>query len=440
MIKLPREVSNIIKKLETEGFETYTVGGCVRDSLIGMTPVDWDLATAARLEDLTRIFPEAKVISEKFSVIRFDYTEDIIDEEGKVTGIEGIIVDVATYRLDGQYTNHRRPDEVTFIDNIQEDLKRRDFTINAMADNAERGFIDLYEGREDIKKKIIKTIGDPVERFQEDPIRMMRAIRFAAELGFDLHKSVFDAILGNWRLLENVSVDRIRGELERILVATYAGKGLNMMASSGIMAAVVGEEVSKKMNSREMMNFTTLCENIDKTKQVRTRRLGLLYTCFDKKRGLQAIDRLNYDSETYALLYEAMTEMINIQFLYEAKDFKRFLVEHGIEKYNYLHNLSKAQRIIYNQHVTKIESRNHMMNEIIKNREPVFIEDLAIDGNDILEAGIAHGEKVGELLLMLTDVVHKEPKLNTRKDLLEKAKKFSKSKLAASARRVKWMK
>lgn len=440
MIKLPKEVNSIIKKLESEGFPTYAVGGCVRDSLIGMTPVDWDLATAARLDEMTRIFPEAKIISEKYSVIRMDFTEEKLKDDGSVAETLGNIVDIATFRIEGIYTEAGKPETVTFTDSIEEDVARRDFTINALADNPERTFVDLYNGREDLRNKLIRTIGDPDVRFKEDPIRMFRAVRFAAELDFDLHKSVFDAIVANWRLLENVSIDKIRNELEKIVVADHAGKGLNMMASTGLMAIIVGEEVSKKMSSREMQDFMTLCENIDKTKPVRTRRLGLLYTCFDKKRGIPAIERMNYDNTTYMHLMDAMTEIIKIHFLNEEVQFKRYLVEHGLDRYNYVHNLSKAQRIVYDHQDTKIQSRNYMMDKIIKNNEPVFIEDLAIDGNDIIEAGIASGEAVGQLLLMLTDVVHRDSKLNERKILLEKAKKFSKNKLAAMSRRVKWIK
>ena len=440
MIKLPKEVNNIMKTLEKAGFETYVVGGCVRDSIIGLNPYDWDMATAARLDDIKNLFPDAKVLSEKLSVVRFDFTHEVADENDDSITVEGIMVDLATFRIEGKYSDYRRPDDVEFTDSIAEDLKRRDFTINAMADNPERNFVDSFNGREDIKLKLIRSIGNPSERFKEDPLRMLRAVRFAAELNFDLSKSVYEAIVENWRLLENSSIDKIRKELENLLVANFAGKGLNMMADTGLMAVIVGEDVSRKMSTREMQNFTTLCENIDKTKPIITRRLGLLYTCFDEKRGLEAIEKMNFDSETHQHLVDAMKEMTKIYFIADGKDLKLYLVEHGMDRYNYIHNLSKAQSIVYDQWDSKIKNRMYLLNEIHKKGEAIFVEDLAIDANDLIEAGIATNENAGQILLMLTDVVHKKPVLNTRKDLLIYAKKFSKNKLMASLRRVNWIK
>ena len=184
MIKLPKEVGRIMKVLEKNGHEVYAVGGCVRDSLLGREPIDFDLSTDAGLEEMKALFPEAKVLSEKYSVLRFDYSNPQNEEEG-------IIVDLATFRIDGAYSDYRRPDEVFFTNRAEEDLARRDFTINAMADNPQRALLDPYGGKADLKEKLIRAVGDPKERFRENPIRMMRAIRFAAQLDFDLHRSVF---------------------------------------------------------------------------------------------------------------------------------------------------------------------------------------------------------------------------------------------------------
>lgn len=169
MIKLPKEVSGIIRTLESAGYQAYCVGGCVRDSLLGITPIDWDISTNALIPELRQLFPEGNVLSEKFGVIRLDFTKDKSDDDG-------IIADIATFRVEGPYSDFRRPDEVRFVDSIEEDLARRDFTVNALADNPKEILVDPYGGREDLHAKLIRAVGDPEKRFEEDPSRMLREI------------------------------------------------------------------------------------------------------------------------------------------------------------------------------------------------------------------------------------------------------------------------
>ncbi|NLF47041.1 MAG: hypothetical protein GX578_01835 [Clostridiales bacterium] len=430
MIKLPKEVNNIIKALEKKGFSAYAVGGCVRDSLTGQQPIDWDLATNAESKDMKAIFPEAKVISEKYSVIRIDHTKDDNDD--------GIIADVATFRKEGPYSDKRRPDSVEFVQSIEEDLKRRDFTVNAIADNPSGKIVDPFEGRKDIENRLIRTVGDPIERFSEDPLRMIRAVRVAAELDFDIHKKTYEAIVANAGLLSKANIKKIREEFERIITAPNAGKGLRMLAGADLMPAIIGD-VAAKLNRRQMQQFSTLCDNIDKTKPVLKRRLGLFYTCFEEKKGMQAIEILDYDEKTKESLKDALLMMEKLHFLRTGVDLKAFLVKYGPERYEYLDNLSKAQRIVYDLGDAKIISRHELLKMIKDNNEPIYIEDLAIKGDDIIKAGIAEGEQVGHLLLMLTDIVHKKPKDNNKKTLLKYARRFSKNKLAARTRKVKWL-
>ena len=430
MIKLPKEVNNIIKALEKKGFSAYAVGGCVRDSLTGQQPIDWDLATNAESKDMKAIFPEAKVISEKYSVIRIDHTKDDDDD--------GIIADVATFRKEGPYSDKRRPDSVEFVQSIEEDLKRRDFTVNAIADNPSGKIVDPFEGRKDIENRLIRTVGDPIERFSEDPLRMIRAVRVAAELDFDIHKKTYEAIVANAGLLSKANIKKIREEFERIITAPNAGKGLRMLAGADLMPAIIGD-VAAKLNRRQMQQFSTLCDNIDKTKPVLKRRLGLFYTCFEEKKGMQAIEILDYDEKTKESLKDALLMMEKLHFLRTGVDLKAFLVKYGPERYEYLDNLSKAQRIVYDLGDAKIISRHELLKMIKDNNEPIYIEDLAIKGDDIIKAGIAEGEQVGHLLLMLTDIVHKKPKDNNKKTLLKYARKFNKNKLAARTRKVKWL-
>ena len=421
MLKLTNDVNKVIKTLEAEGFETYAVGGCVRDSLLGITPCDWDIATSAKIEKILEVFPEAKIISEKFGVARLSFEEENID--------------IATFRIEGSYSDHRRPDEVKFITSIEEDLKRRDFTVNAIADNPDRGVIDPFGGREDLNARLIKTVGNSAEKFDEDPLRILRAVRLAAELDFDLDKSVYDGILEKRNLIEGLSKERIRKEFEKIIISNNTGKGLRMLAGTGIMQYIVGAECSEKMSKREIENFNIVADNIDKTTPVLDRRLGLFYTIFDKNRGLKAFKVLEFDGVTEQKLDDAVLLLSQLYFLSNKYDFKTFLFKYSMDRYEYLNALSKAQKIVYDYDEVKIVERAHIFDDIRKYKEPIFVEDLAVDGNDLIEAGIAEGEKIGKILLMLVDIVHMKPNLNTRSELLKYSKQFSKSRIAASFRK-----
>ena len=425
MIKFDKDVLLTLKTLEKEGFETYAAGNCVRDLVRGLPAYDWDLVTKATMGDLQKLFPKGEVIDGELPVMRIDFTYEVKGkDEDEPSHLEGAVLDI-------HHMEH----------GLREELENRGFTIDAMADNPERTFADPYGGREDIKKKLVRMIYDPDRMFKAEPIRMMEAVRLAAEMDYDLQKEVYEAIRVNWQLLMDYDVNAIRVQLERLLVSDHAGKGLNMLGGTGLMAVVLGEDVSNKMSKADMQAFHTVCKNIDKTKPVRARRLGLLYTALSKKRGYAAIERLNFDEKTKKQLLTAIDEMINIHFLIDDQTFKRYLHKHGLEMYNYLHNLSKAQRIVYDQPSNKIEARNYFMQVIQSNHEPVFTEDLVIDANDIMEAGITDSpERAEELLDLVVSEVHKNSKNNQRDILLKAAKKYSKNKFAAKTRYVKWIK
>lgn len=429
MIKLPREIRRIMKELETAGYEVYAVGGCVRDFLLGKNPLDFDLATNAKLEEMTAIFPEAEVISEKYSVIRLDYSNPENEDEG-------IIADIATYRIVGEYSDYRRPDDVIFTEKIEEDLKRRDFTINAMADNPEKALLDPYGGREDIRERLIRTVGDPKQRFKEDPLRMLRAVRFAAQLDFELHKSVREAIAECSEFLMHVSRDAVRSEFEKIIVTENTGKGLHLLANLNLMKYIVGDDIAGRLSRREMDSFEGLIGGIDNTFRVLERRLGAFYSCFEEKRAEQAVDFLGFDNRTKEMLLDAIYLRDKIFFFANEVDLKDFLARYGRERYDYLHNLTKALCLIYDRSNIKIQARNLMMEKVESRNDPIYIEDLAISGQDLIDNGIAEGKKVGELLFMLTDVVHRKPHENTKEALLGYARKYSRNKFAAAIRNV----
>lgn len=435
LVKLPKEVGKILTRLSEAGYEAYVVGDCVRDSVLGRKPFAWDLSTNADLNQLREVFPEADVLSEKFSVIRLEYIEEILDKDGDVVGETGIIADIGTYRSEGKYENGR-PTEVAFVGTIQEDLARKDFTINAIADSQQR-FIDMYEGREDLRKKLIRTIKPADECFKEDPVRMLRAIRLAAELQFDLHKSVHEAILANANLLENVSKNKVRDEFTMLMNAVDAGKGLKMLIDMGLLWVVLGHNM--RLTGREKSDLLDLCRGINLSQQVEERRLGLFFTCIDRKKIRPVIESLNFDETTETLLLDAVNDLPKFYFINNKTSLKQFLYQKGWDRYNYLTNMEKAQRIVFGyDSETKIKSKMYMLEEVLNKKEAIFLEDLVVDANDLVEAGACPPERAEKILSMLMDEVHTHPLRNTRKDLLRLAEMYNKNKFAAMLRGVKW--
>ena len=466
MIKLPKEVAKIIKTLTDAKQEAFVVGDCVRDALLGRKPIGWDVATDADFTKLRELFPEAQIHSEKYKILRMEFIEEHYDDEGKFAGEDGIIVDVGTYRKraeaareslisqeeqtgeqgqsvqSGQVRQSARTGStglVLFSDKIEDDVARRAFTMNAIADNPYR-LVDPYNGREDIKKKLIRTTRPAAEIFREDPIQMMKAVQYAAELDFDLTKEVFEAISQNYRLLEKVSVDRIRDAFTETITAAHGGKGLGLIMDTGILHIILGDDVVARLTRREKSDLMTLAENIDRTYQVPERRLGLFYTCVSRKKAMPSIEKLNFDAETHQHLVDATRDMAKLYFTAQPNELKRFIYERGWDRYQYLANLEKAQRIVFEYHSdTKIQSKMYMIDEFKRKGEAVFAEDLAIDANDLIEAGICTPDNAGKMLSMLVETIHVKPNMNNYKELLQLAKKYKKSKFAAMTRGVKWL-
>lgn len=425
MIKLPREVNQALKILETAEVEAYAAGACVRDAIMGRNPLDWDIAAGADLADLQRLFPEAEVLSAAENVIRIDNTKDG-DENG-------IILDISTFRK--KDSDAERSLEVS----IEEDLSCRTFTINAIADNPSGSVKDPYGGREDIRNKLVRPVGDALKQFRETPASMMEAILLAAELDFDLPKTVYDAMIEASPLLEQEPVSKRRELFQEIITSEHAGKGLRMLAGAELMPAIIGD-AALKMTARQRELFSDLADGIDNLKPVTERRLGLFYQCFEKK-GLEAVERLEYDEKTHQHLVDALTQMTKIYFIRDKIELKEYIYDVGMERYNYVHNLAKAHRIVYPQGNVKVQNRHYMMEDIISNGEPIFIEDLAIDRQDILDAGITDSEEQAAYLLsLLPKVVHSRPSQNKKDKLLQHARKFQKSRIKAAFRGVKWLK
>ncbi len=315
MMKLPAKVSQTMEALTNSGFAVYAVGGCVRDALLGKEPLDWDITTNARLWNLEEIFPEAKIISDKYSVIRKDFPGDTPDTTNNfgnqdIWGTPKPVphVDIATFRTEGTYSDSRRPDRVTFVDTIEEDLKRRDFTINAIAYGYSGLLVDPYGGQQDLLSGIIRCIGEPKVRFKENPIRMLRAVRMAAEYNFNPESHTFQAMLHMGRLLSKSGPDRIRTDFMRLISAPFASRGLKLLVDTNLLEAITGFS-TELLGTGTMNDLHRLIQSIDQTPNGTENRLALFYGSFGPERGSLAIETLHFDKKTRKRLEQKLTEV-----------------------------------------------------------------------------------------------------------------------------------
>ena len=426
MIKMPKEVKEIIRALRDKGYEAYAAGICVRSCLAGEKPLDWDVNTNAGLDAIKEIFPEGEVVSEKFSVVRLYGNEDAEDQ---------IITDIGTFRM-----KTAEDGTVPFTDDVKEDLRRRDFTVNAMADNGFE-FIDEFGGRSDMQAKLVRTIGSADELFRKEPVKMLKALRITASLGYDLTKDVYEAILKNHALVRDLPVKNLRGDFMAIMGGPSGGKALNMIVDMGMLPYIIGE-AGEKLSGREKSDLMTLCQNMDKTKPIASRRMGALISILSEKKGLSVIDRLDFTGKIRLNLTDVAKDLPSFHFAQQPAAYKKFIYEHEpMERSDYLLNLQKALMIIFDYSIeTKVKSKMYLLNEFERNNEPIFVEDLVINAEDLMEEGISDDpEECDKLLHMLVERLHIEPKKNTRRDLLELAKKYKKNKMAAYLRGVSWI-
>lgn len=420
MIGIPQEVEKIIDVVEAAGFPVYLVGGGLRDMLLGRKPKDWDLATSASADLLTTLFPGSRVVGVSFGVVQVPAAD--------------FFVDVATFRVDGTYSDYRRPDEVTFTNDLETDLSRRDFTMNAMAGHPRKGIIDPFHGKEDLENHLIRTVGEPALRFQEDPLRMLRGIRFAAQLGFDLEGDTFKQMQNLNDLLEKISAERIREELVKILLAPNCGKGLQLAMETGLMRQIIGTTCADTMSEEEEQSLVHLTAYLHQTKNALDLRIALFYLCFDQGRVEEAIYRLKWDKVTEGKILAGFTYLPQLADIDDRLRLKQFIFQVGFPCYVYLEDLLRQQLLIEEKvqqqkegHGTeKQKLRNHLAEDIFSKKEPVFLGDLAVHGKALMNMGISEGPEVGRILHLLLDEVHQEPGNNNQQKLLALAEQLKK--------------
>ncbi|QOX64265.1 hypothetical protein FRZ06_13400 [Anoxybacterium hadale] len=420
MIPLPDEIVHIIQTIEAAGFEAYAVGGCVRDSILGRQAEDWDLTTNAARENLASLFPDAEIINKKLGVMRIT--------EG------GITADVAAYRIDGEYIDYRRPETVIFTRNLSEDLERRDFTMNAIAVSPFRGEVDLYQGRDDIASRTIRGIGEPGVRFEEDALRILRGIRFSAQLGFHVEPETLGAMKEKAELLSHISLERVLDEFCKTISSGSCSKGLKLLSETGAWRYILGKECFCHATATEWKKLSLLGEGIDHTKEDLSIRLGLIYLCFQKENGRRAIEYPGYANRMKQRLLLAVEKMDELQEIgaTEKPDrkmqieegkvrLKRLIFRIGMDGYEYLETVSLAQSAALGLSHADSQQREEMLRQITEHQEPIFLSDLAVSGKDLLLAGAVQGAELGELLQILLDWVHENPEENRKARLMELA-------------------
>lgn len=383
MLFLPSDTEYIIETLQKNGYEAFAVGGCVRDMLNGDTPHDFDITTSAEPETVMSLFEKTVPTGIK---------------HGTVTVIiNGVPNEVTTYRTDGEYRDHRRPDSVIFVKSLREDLARRDFTVNAMAYNKVDGLKDFFGGREDIENRILRAVGEPGRRFYEDALRIMRLFRFSSVLGFDIEENTLKAALEYAPTLKSVSAERIYSELLKTLCGKNpaALKPLTDIGGLGFLG----------VNTSPDYGILPLLGSAD------TKLFAFLFS--GGAEVSPAFDFLKVPNKTKKAAQDMLT-FLNMPFPKTKPEIKEML---------YLTSPSSAENYFdYRSAYGKdCAAARDMLTEIIKNGEPYRISDLKIGGKDLKKCGIS-GRAIGETLEKLRRSVLKNPALNTRSELIKAVK------------------
>lgn len=451
-IKVPEKVERIIQELKSQGYEAYAVGGCIRDSILGRVPGDWDITTSASPYEVKELFHRTIDTGIQHGTVTV-----MLDKEG---------FEVTTYRLDGEYEDCRHPKQVEFTKSLEEDLKRRDFTINAMAYNHEDGMVDLFEGLEDINRKVIRCVGKAEDRFEEDALRILRAVRFSAQINFEIESETKKAISMKAKNLANISAERIREELNKLLLSRYPEK-LQIAYETGITEVVLPELNEKKQQDFEYAGKNSNCGDFvlevlkaisilgtkeqqmydGKTKQAESRiltnkeRLCLSYASLlwnpvsemadqEEQANLakKVMQRLKFDNETIGIVMKLVkyshnpiqeddaavrkamnvmgTDLMDLWFLFQRLNLGVMVQSESDERI---------------QHLDKLYS---IYTGIMEKKQCVCLKELAINGKDLILLGCKPGVGLGTMLEQLLLHVLDHPEEN-KKELLEQLAKKS---------------
>ena len=393
-ITLPTKVKQIISRLEKADFEAYAVGGCVRDSILGRSPEDWDITTSAKPEEVKRLFSTTIDTGLQHGTVTV-----VIEKEG---------FEVTTFRLDGDYTDGRHPDRVAFTSSLTEDLRRRDFTINAMAYSEKTGLIDEFDGERDLEDGVIRAVGEAKERFSEDALRMLRAIRFAGQLNFKIEEKTFDAIKELSPNIAKVSVERIAKELEKLLLSGNP-EYIALVYETGIFSVIAPEVAMLFENGEISASIKALSKaSFPEKKELYQIRLAIFLEGLGADKAAKLLKRLKLDNDTIntvkKLLELSLREVENNE-----TDMRRTVKEAGHKMMPLLLEMRRAKGL---------KDNKDLYQTVIDNGYCTSISELNINGKDLMDAGIPKGALIGSTLERLLELVIEKPELNTRESLL----------------------
>lgn len=433
-IKIPKDVEFILDKLNYIGYKAYVVGGCVRDSILNRKPKDWDICTNALPEVVVGLFDKTIPTGLQHGTVTV-----MINNEG---------YEITTFRIDGEYEDGRHPGAVEFTDDLILDLSRRDLTINAMAYNNKEGLVDPFGGVGDINNKMVRTVGHAYDRFNEDALRMLRAIRFSAQLGFVIDNEIIQTIKHLNNKLSMVSIERIRTEFEKILMSDVSR--INDLIELGAMKYIIPElelcigieqdnpyhcfDVYKHIlyatdyiDSVLYLKLTMLLHDICKPQCeiIDENRIGHFYNhaelSFEK--SIEILKRLKYDNDTIKKV-STLIKYHDREIAATKKSIRKLLNLIGENMFRDLLKVKYADIMAQNpdkfqDRMDKLVIIKNKLNEIIEQNECVSFKDLKINGKDLIELGIAPGKEIGRLLNICLDKVLGNPELNNRKELLK---------------------
>lgn len=482
---IPKPVTDIVARLQENGFEAYAVGGCVRDLILERTPKDWDITTNALPEEIIKIFPDS-FYENDFGTVgvkieRLDAKSQAAAEESPIHDDSQIkrndsdkdIVEITTYRIESEYTDKRRPKEVLFTKSLEKDLARRDFTINAIAYGPDKTgkweIVDLFGGAEDLQKKIIHTVGNPEARLNEDALRLMRAVRFFAELrdskeqkpthNWRIEEKTFQAIQKLAGHLEKISSERIRDELSKIILSNSPSEGIDMLEKAGLLHFILPElregiGVTQNLHhiytvwehnlralatcpsSKLEVRLATLLHDVGKPRAKRGEGYNSTFYSHDHigaRITEKMLTRLRFPKETVkkaALLVDNHLFYYNVGEVTEAS-VRRLIKRVGLENMDDLMAVRIGDRLGSGVPKAKPYKLRHLEYMIEKvSQDPISAKMLAINGTNLIsELGLPAGPKIGAILDVLLAEVIEDPKLNTRKILLQRANRLKESDL-----------
>lgn len=439
MITLPKDVAEIIHILEETGYEAYAVGGCVRDSILGRCPNDWDITTNALPQQVKALF---------------SHTIDTGLQHGTVTVMKHHVgYEVTTYRVDGEYEDSRHPKSVTFTADLVEDLMRRDFTINAMAYNDRTGIVDAFGGMKDLENKVIRAVGDPKQRFTEDALRIMRAVRFAAQLGYEIEEKTKEAIGEMAQTLKKISAERIQVELVKLVTSDHP-EHMRLLYETGITSVIlpqfdcmmemeqnnphhcfsVGEHTIKAMQEirpDKVLRLTMLFHDMGKPDTKTTDEDGIDHfhghAVYSEQHAESVLKQLKFDNDTIYKV-KKLTYWHDYKTAPGKKGVRRALNKIGEELFLLLLEVKRADTMAQSAYkreekLKELEQLAQTYSRVKEEGECFTLKDLAVTGQDLIALGMKPGPQLGEQLGMLLEIVLEDPEKNEKEKLLSIAAK-----------------